>query len=72
MNAADDAILSVKHLNIGFIVNKKQVNVINDVTFDIKHGEILGVIGETGCGKSVTGSAVLHVLPENAVKSVKI
>ena len=67
-----EELLSVKHLNVGFLVKKKQVNVLNDVTFDIAKGEVLGVIGETGCGKSVTGNAVLHLLPENSVKQGEI
>ena len=65
-------LLSVKHLNVGFLVKKKKVNVLNDVTFDIGPGEVLGVIGETGCGKSVTGNAILHLLPDNAVKEGEI
>lgn len=67
-----EELLSVKHLNVGFLVKKKQVNVLNDVTFDIAKGEVLGVIGETGCGKSVTGNAVLHLLPDNSVKQGEI
>lgn len=65
-------LLSVKDLNVGFLVKKKKVNVLNDVTFDIGQGEVLGMIGETGCGKSVTGNAILHLLPDNAVKEGEI
>ena len=36
------------------------------VTFDVAQGEIVGVVGESGCGKSVTASSILRVLPENA------
>lgn len=60
-------LLQVKDLNVGFMVGKKEVQVLRNVSFSIGEGEVLGVIGETGCGKSVTGSAVLRLLPENAV-----
>ena len=60
-------LLQVKDLNVGFLVEKREVQVLRNVSFSIGEGEILGVIGETGCGKSVTGSAVLRLLPENAL-----
>ena len=60
-------LLQVKDLNVGFLVGKREVQVLRNVSFSIGEGEILGVIGETGCGKSVTGSAVLRLLPENAL-----
>ena len=60
-------LLEIKNLNVSFIVDKKPVHILNDVSIDINENEIMAVIGETGCGKSVTGSSVLRVLPENAV-----
>lgn len=60
-------LLQVKNLNVGFMVGKKEIQVLQNISFSIGDGEILGVIGETGCGKSVTGSAVLRLLPENAI-----
>lgn len=60
-------LLQVKNLNVGFMVGKKEIQVLQNVSFSIGSGEVLGVIGETGCGKSVTGSAVLRLLPENAI-----
>lgn len=60
-------LLEIKNLNVSFIVDKKPVHILNDVSIDINENEVMAVIGETGCGKSVTGSSVLRVLPENAV-----
>ena len=65
-------LLEVENLNVSFLVDNEKVHVINDVSFDINENEVLAVIGETGCGKSVMGSAVLRLLPENAVVSGNI
>ncbi|MGI6012838.1 MAG: ABC transporter ATP-binding protein [Oscillospiraceae bacterium] len=62
-------LLQIRDLCIGFLVQKKPVHIINHLTLDIYQNEVLSIIGETGCGKSVTGSAVLHLLPDNAIAS---
>ena len=67
-----DELLQVRNLNVGFLVKKKPINIINQLSLEIYKDEILAVIGETGCGKSVTGSAILHLLPENAIVSGSI
>lgn len=68
----ENCLLEVSGLSVGFLVQKKKINILNHVSFQIGEREILAVIGETGCGKSVTGSAILHLLPENAALSGKI
>ena len=67
-----NTLLHIEDLCVGFLVKKKKINIINHITLDIGENEVLGVIGETGCGKSVTGSAILHLLPDNAVVTGKI
>ena len=62
-----EELLKVRNLNVGFLVGRKETQVLRNVDFFVKEKEILGVIGETGCGKSVTGSAILRLLPDNAV-----
>lgn len=61
------ALLEIKNLNVSFAVDDNHVHILNNVSMDINENEVLAVIGETGCGKSVTGSAILHLLPENAI-----
>ncbi|MDO9491520.1 ABC transporter ATP-binding protein [Acetobacterium sp.] len=60
-------LLEIKNLNVSFAVDDNHVHILNNVSMDINENEVLAVIGETGCGKSVTGSAILHLLPDNAI-----
>lgn len=58
-------ILSIKNLQIGFRVEKKTIIPVYDVSFDVKKGATMGLVGESGCGKSVTAQAVMHLLANN-------
>ena len=60
-----DVILDVKNLQVQFRTGKKEtLTAIQDVTFQVKAGEILGIVGESGCGKSVTANTILRLLPK--------
>jgi len=56
--------LEVKNLSVSFLIRKNWVQAIDDVSFSLYQGEILGIVGESGCGKSVTSMSILHLLPE--------
>ena len=43
---------------------------VRNVSFAVQEGEALGIVGESGCGKSVTAQAVLRLLPENIARAV--
>ncbi|NWQ41846.1 ABC transporter ATP-binding protein [Bacillus sp. EB106-08-02-XG196] len=60
------AILEVKNLKTTFKTDNGTVSVVDGVDFSIKPGETLGVVGESGCGKSVTSLSVMRLLPSNA------
>ncbi len=59
---AQPAVLSVRGLSVTFDTYKGPVQVLDDVSFDIAPGEILGVVGESGAGKSMTGAAVIGLI----------
>ena len=65
-------ILEIKDLYLNFKTMWGVAKVLNGVSFEIKEGEIFGLVGETGCGKSVTAMSILRLLPSNAQISGKI
>lgn len=61
-----DNILEVENLHVEFPYKKKALKAVNGVTFQLKKGETLGFVGESGCGKSTTAKALIRLLDENA------
>lgn len=59
-----DKILEVKNLSTSFHTERGLLKAIDGVSFDVKKGEILGVVGESGCGKSVTSQSILRLYDE--------
>lgn len=62
-----EKILNVKDLSISFKTEFGLVNPVNGVSFDVKSNEILGIVGESGCGKSITAYSVIRLLPNNSL-----
>ena len=64
---ADDTILKVDNLKVyfpvsnGFLKKKSFVKAVDGISFDIKKGETFGLVGESGCGKSTTGRAIVKI-----------
>lgn len=58
-------VLEVKNLTAAFRIRKKEYEVLHDVSFSIKRNETLCVVGESGCGKSVTTLCIMQLLPSN-------
>ena len=59
-----DPILSVENLTVTFKTRFGRIPVIDDVSFGIAPGEILGIVGESGCGKTMTSLAIMRLMPE--------
>lgn len=59
-------LLSVENLHIRFKTGSGYIYAVNGVSFILEPGSVLGIVGESGCGKSVTAFALLGLLPENA------
>ena len=59
-------ILEVKNLNLSFISGGKEYQALHDVDLHLKKGEMLALVGESGCGKTITAMSVLKLLAPNA------
>jgi len=59
----EDALLTVEDLHCSFKTSSGTVNAVRGVSFDVLPGETLGLVGESGCGKTTTGRAVLQLPP---------
>ena len=55
-------LLEIKNLNIRFMLDQETVNAVRDVSITLRSGEVLGIVGESGAGKSTVGNAILNLL----------
>ena len=58
-------VLSVRNLSTSFRTDRGIVNAVSKVSFDLHRGESVGLVGESGCGKSVTSKSIMRLLPEH-------
>ena len=59
--AKGDVLLSVRHLSMYFGRGQAAQKAVNDVSFDVKKGEVFGLVGESGCGKTTTGRTIIRL-----------
>ena len=62
-----DPLLSIKNLTVVFKTRLGEVPVIDDVSFSIAPGEIMGIVGESGCGKTMTALAAMRLIPDQGI-----
>lgn len=60
-----EKVLEVKNLHAVFKIQKKEYEVLHDISFDVNRNETVCIVGESGCGKSVTTLCVMDLLPNN-------
>ena len=63
MSDAEDPLLSVRDLVVEFTTRYGPVRAVDNVSFDVYPNETLGIVGESGCGKTVTGLSLLRLIP---------
>ena len=61
-----EIILKVEDLHTAFFTRKGVVKAVDGISFYVREGETLGIVGESGCGKTVTGMSLMRLLPEPA------
>jgi len=70
MNIQNDLLLEIKNLKTHFFLQEGIVRAVDGVNLQIARGQTLGVIGESGCGKSVTAQSILRIIPSPPAKIV--
>ena len=61
MQNNEEVLLKVEHLCQYFKMGKSELKAVDDVSFDIKKGEVFGLVGESGCGKTTTGRSIIKL-----------
>jgi peptide/nickel transport system ATP-binding protein len=64
---ANDPLLELSDLSVSFDVYGRSLHVLDKISFSVRKGERIGLVGESGCGKTSALKAILRVLPRNAV-----
>ncbi len=64
MSETEHILLEIEDLHIDFSTREGLVRATRGVTFDIRPCETVGLVGESGCGKSVTAQAILRIIPK--------
>jgi len=59
----NNILLDVKNLDVRFYIENEVSKALDKVSFDIKRGETLGIVGESGCGKSMTALSIMQLIP---------
>jgi peptide/nickel transport system ATP-binding protein len=65
-------LIEVDHLGISLATSRGRAQAVREVSFTLRRGETLGLVGESGCGKSITALALMGLLPDSAIVSGSI
>ena len=66
--SSEHTVLQVNHLAAAFDTEAGRIRAVDDVSFQVLRGKTLGIVGESGCGKSVTALSIMRLLPQPAGK----
>jgi len=64
VQASDDALLEVRDLRVQFPLDEGTVRAVDGLSYSLARGRTLGVVGESGCGKTITAQAILRIVPK--------
>lgn len=68
MEKEKQPLLKIKNLKTTFSTYKGELSAVDGVSLEVNEGEVLGIVGESGCGKSVTAESILQLLDENTTR----
>ena len=63
-----DILLSVRDLCVSFLSEDGWIQILKDVSLNVARGEVVGIVGESGCGKSLTALSILNLLPRRGIR----
>ncbi|HSH99160.1 MAG TPA: ABC transporter ATP-binding protein [Reyranella sp.] len=66
-----DVVLEVRDLHTWFFLRRGVLKAVDGVSFFLRRGEVLGLVGESGCGKSLTALSVMRLLPKGGARTIK-
>jgi oligopeptide/dipeptide ABC transporter ATP-binding protein len=66
----NNKILVLKNVKTSFFTKKGEVRAVDDVSFSVGSGEVVGLVGESGCGKSITSLSIMRLVPQPAGKII--
>lgn len=64
INSAEELVLDIQDLTVHYVMEKETVEAVNHIDIQLKGGEVLGLVGETGAGKTTTALAILNLVPD--------
>src|SRR5882762_9992212 len=65
-----DIVLDVRELQTHFFLRRGIVKAVDGVSFSLRRGEVLGLVGESGCGKSLTALSLMRLLPKGGARTI--
>jgi oligopeptide/dipeptide ABC transporter ATP-binding protein len=68
---ANDIVLEVRDLHTHFFLRRGVLKAVDGVSFSLHRGEVLGLVGESGCGKSMTALSIIRLLPRGAARTFR-
>ena len=66
-----DVVLEVRDLHTHFFLRRGVVKAVDGVNFALRRGEVLGLVGESGCGKSLTALSIMRLLPKGSARTIQ-
>ena len=64
VNSQEELVLDIQDLTVHYVMEKETVEAVNHINIQLKGGEVLGLVGETGAGKTTTALAILNLIPD--------
>jgi oligopeptide/dipeptide ABC transporter ATP-binding protein len=66
----NDTVLEVRDLQTHFFLRRGVIKAVDGVSFSLRRGEVLGLVGESGCGKSLTALSIIRLLPKGGAQTI--